>query len=113
MLHTHLYIFVALTRRTTAKSANLPKSSALSEIWEHWVEKYLIVFSLYRVKHLCLSLPAVLMHFSKPITKGVTVASEMRTISRHVCGISTADKGSLCRELEGKSKKLPAAQAVC
>jgi hypothetical protein len=40
MLHTHLHLYVAHTRRDkSAKPGNLPKSNALSEIGEHWREK--------------------------------------------------------------------------
>ena len=38
MLHTYHHIHTALTRRTRAKSGNIPKS-ALSKIGERWIEK--------------------------------------------------------------------------
>jgi hypothetical protein len=34
-----------------AKPARLPKSDAVSEIGEYWIEKYLTVFSLWRVSY--------------------------------------------------------------
>jgi len=40
MHHTHFYLQAALTRKTKQpKPGNLPKSSAVSEIRDHWVEK--------------------------------------------------------------------------
>jgi hypothetical protein len=38
MVHTHIHPRVALARRV--KPGNLPKSSYISEIGEHWLENY-------------------------------------------------------------------------
>jgi hypothetical protein len=43
--HNHLHLQIALTRRTNGRSlGNLPKITALSEIGEHWIEKYFLSF---------------------------------------------------------------------
>jgi hypothetical protein len=39
VLHTHLHIHVALTRRAKGEAGSPPKSNALSENGEHWLEK--------------------------------------------------------------------------
>jgi hypothetical protein len=43
MLHTHLHLHVALTRRTKRRSLGIfQKSNALSEIGEHLIEEYFL-----------------------------------------------------------------------
>lgn len=37
MLHSHLQLYVPLTRRTNAKPGSLPKRNALSEIGDHGI----------------------------------------------------------------------------
>ena len=52
MLHTYLYLRVALTRRTSGgKYGNLPESYALSEVGELWMEKFLVFKWLNSVIH--------------------------------------------------------------
>jgi hypothetical protein len=41
MLHNNVNIHIALARRTSgANPDKLPKNNVLSDIWEHWIEKY-------------------------------------------------------------------------
>jgi hypothetical protein len=43
MLHTHLYLHVAPTRRESGRRLRaFQKSNALSEMGERWAEKYLV-----------------------------------------------------------------------
>jgi hypothetical protein len=47
MLHIHLYLHVAIGRRTKGQSpGKFPKGNILPEIGEHRVEKYFQFFSL-------------------------------------------------------------------
>ena len=47
MLHTHLGLHVALTARTNWRNLrDLQKIDTVSEIGEHWREKYFTVFSV-------------------------------------------------------------------
>jgi hypothetical protein len=49
MLHTHLYPHVPLTTRTKERSLEtFQKINALSEMEEHWIQKYLILKSIQK-----------------------------------------------------------------
>jgi hypothetical protein len=52
MLHTRLNLHIALERRRMGEVWEPSKSKALSEIGEHWIEKYFhfFVYVLHRVK---------------------------------------------------------------
>ena len=41
-LHTHLYLHTASTRRTTRRSLKFHKRNDLSEMWNHWIDRYLV-----------------------------------------------------------------------
>jgi hypothetical protein len=50
LLHTHLYLHVALTRRIHGRNLGHLKKNTLSSTGEHWIEKYFHLFlSLLKV----------------------------------------------------------------
>jgi hypothetical protein len=87
VLHTHLHLYSALTRRTTGRSlGTFQKSNVLSKIVKHWIEKYFhLVFEslissskspkqklLFRdtLRHKDSSRPfQVNVHFSYPVSR--------------------------------------------
>jgi hypothetical protein len=51
MLCTHLYIYVALARRTSRQSlGNFKQSNAVWDVREHWIETYFHIVTLQLVK---------------------------------------------------------------
>ena len=45
VFHNHLYLHVAITRRTNGvKPEDLPVIKVLSEMWKHWIENYFRFF---------------------------------------------------------------------
>jgi hypothetical protein len=51
LLHTHLPLRVALTRRSNGRSWNIQTNSGVSEIGEHWRVKFKSRFAVYFNNH--------------------------------------------------------------